>query len=280
MATYGVSNFIVKWMNVLTMVLAFPIVAMGIYLYNASGSQCESFLQKPVIIIGVFMFVMSFLGCVGAANNWSFLLWLYLVVMFFLIIILAGFTIFAFIVTAPGAGRTVAGVSFKEYYLSDYSDWLRKELNNTKNWANVESCMMDVKYCDHLNDLYTTVDAYRNASLSPTESGCCRPPAECGYQQVNATYFTIGTPASSNTDCLRYSNDNRTMCFLCQSCKGGVAEYVKDEWKTVSTVNLVILCILIFLYCIGCCAKANATDDVEFEEIEKQQFEARYQPRY
>ena len=41
--------------------------------------------------------------------------------------------------------------------------------------------------------------------LSPIESSCCRPPSECGYPAVNASYYDLSFhPVSPNHDCKRY----------------------------------------------------------------------------
>eukprot|EP00850_Spirogloea_muscicola_P013069 SM000087S23351 [mRNA] locus=s87:223515:226308:+ [translate_table: standard] len=271
MADYGCSNFLVQWMNFLTMILSLPIIGLGIWLYTRQASDCEAFLQTPVIVIGAFIFVISLVGYVGARNNWTVLLWLYLVVMFVLILALLGFTIFAFIVTNGSAGKTVSGQGTKEYHLGDYSTWLRKRINDTSNWKHIRSCMIDSGYCDHLAKDYPTLAQYEAAKLSPTEVGCCRPPAECGFAAVNATYYEITTTTSTNLDCTRYSNNATLECFDCDSCKAGVANYLNKEWRIVAIVNLCILVVLIMLYMLACCARRNSNinDLSEFQRLEQ-----------
>lgn len=267
---YGMTNGFLKWVNIVTMVLSIPIIAVGIWLVYEKGGECETFLQKPVLVIGIFIFVVSFIGFVGAVCTSGFILWMYLFVMGLLIVLLLAFTLFAFIVAGSGNGTDVANQKFKEYNLKDYSSWLRSELNNTHNWNKIESCFSAAKYCRHLGSDYSTVADYLNAKLSPTESGCCRPPAECGFRQLNATYFTVtAAPASANPDCLRFNNNQTMMCFSCDSCKGGFAQYIKDEWNTVAIVLIIVLVFLIICYIAACFAKNNADRDLTFERMDK-----------
>eukprot|EP00897_Mesotaenium_endlicherianum_P007508 jgi/Mesen1/6786/ME000348S06045 len=250
MEKYGCSNVFLKWMNLFTLILSLPIIGVGAWLYTSKGSECYTFLQKPVLVLGCFMFI-------------------YLFLMGVLIILLLAFTLFAFIVTSTGGGTNVENQRFKEYDLKDYSSWLRSNLNDTGNWKKMKACMSQATYCDHLNYDYPTVPEYLRAKLSPTEAGCCRPPASCAYKQLNATYFTISAPKSANADCVRYSNDPKVECFDCDSCKAGVAQYLKTEWNLVAIVLVVILFLLIILYAFACCAKYNADRDLEFERIDK-----------
>ena len=80
-----VSNNLVGILNFLTFLLSIPIVIAGVWLRKHGASECERFLDKPVIIIGVFLMLVSLAGLVGACCRVSWLLWVYLLVMFLLI---------------------------------------------------------------------------------------------------------------------------------------------------------------------------------------------------
>uniref|UniRef100_A0A0A9D612 Tetraspanin-10 n=1 Tax=Arundo donax TaxID=35708 RepID=A0A0A9D612_ARUDO len=121
------------------------------------------------------------------------------------------------------------------------------------------------------------------------ESGCCRPPAEyaaepftvyskpatahynlkhgyrislifrCGYPALNASYFDLSYhPVSTNVDCKLYKNVRSVRCYDCNSCKAGVAQYMKTEWRVVAIFNVILFVILSFVYFVGCCARRNA----------------------
>lgn len=146
------SNNLVGILNILTFVLSIPILVAGVWLSKQGTSECERFLEKPVIALGVFLMLVSIAGIIGACCRVSWLLWVYLLVMFVLILLLFCFTIFAFVVTNKGAGETVSGKGYKEYKLGDYSNWLQKRVNSDKNWNRIKSCLMDSKVCKSMID--------------------------------------------------------------------------------------------------------------------------------
>lgn len=146
------SNNLIGILNILTFLLSIPIIAGGIWLSRQANTECERFLEKPVIALGVFLMVVSLAGLIGACCRVSWLLWLYLLVMFLLIVLLFCFTIFAFVVTNKGAGEVVSQRGYKEYRLGDYSNWLQKRVNNNENWSKIRSCIQDSNICKSLID--------------------------------------------------------------------------------------------------------------------------------
>ncbi|KAF8380281.1 hypothetical protein HHK36_027763 [Tetracentron sinense] len=164
-----------------------------------------------------------------------------------------------FIITNNGSGHTVAGLRYKEYQLGDYSSWFLKKLNNTRNWKDLKSCLVKSDDCNNLPKRYKTLKQYKMAKLTPIEAGCCRPPSECGYPTVNATYYDLSFhPTSSNNDCKLYKNSRVIKCYNCDSCKAGVAQYMKIEWRVVAIFNVVLFVVLSMVYFVGCCARRNA----------------------
>uniref|UniRef100_A0A0E0RFK0 Uncharacterized protein n=1 Tax=Oryza rufipogon TaxID=4529 RepID=A0A0E0RFK0_ORYRU len=73
--------------------------------------------------------------------------------------------------------------------------------------------------------------------MSPIESGCCKPPSSCGFTYVNGTTWiptpaAAGAPAAAtNVDCSRWSNNQQTLCFQCDSCKAGFLDDIKKAWS-------------------------------------------------
>lgn len=169
------------------------------------------------------------------------------------------FTVLAFIITNTGTGHAVAGSKYKEYRLQDYSSWFVKQLNDTDKWIHLRSCLVKSDDCNSLSKRYKTLKQYKLADLTPIESGCCRPPAECGYPALNASTFDLSYhPVSTNVDCKLYKNDRSLRCYDCNSCKAGVAQYMKTEWRVVAIFNVVLFVILSFVYFVGCCARRHA----------------------
>ncbi|KAL9261937.1 Tetraspanin-8-like protein [Drosera capensis] len=253
------SNNLVGLVNLLTLILSIPILGGGIWLSHRAHTDCEKFLEKPIIAIGVILLLISLAGLIGSCCRANFLLWVYLLVMFLLIVVLFCFTVFAFVVTNKGAGQALSGKGYKEYRLGDYSNWLQKRVTNGKNWNRIRSCLVDGKVCQSLeNENQTTVAEFYAKNLSPIQSGCCKPPTDCGFQYVSPTVWdVVGTTNSIDSDCALWSNNQTELCFGCQSCKAGVLQNIKTDWKKVAIVNIIFLIFLIIVYTVGCCAFRN-----------------------
>lgn len=250
-------------MNFVTLLLSIGILGGGIWLSHRASTDCEKFLEKPIIALGVFMLIVSLAGILGSCCRYSWLLWAYLLVMFLLIVLLFCFTIFAFVVTNKGAGEVVSDRGYKEYKLGDYSNWLQKRVRNNKNWRKIRSCLQDSQVCEKLAKQTAGEEFadYIKKSLSPLQSGCCKPPSECNFTFRNATVWDMpATINSTNPDCTTWKNDEGK-CFDCESCKAGVLDNLKRDWKKVAVVNIIFLIFLIIVYTIGCCAFRNNRED-------------------
>ncbi|CAL1375382.1 unnamed protein product [Linum trigynum] len=255
----GTSNFVIRWVNFLTMVLAIGIVVYGVWM-STHHDSCKKSLTLPILFLGAFIFLISIIGFLGAWKNSSILLWLYLILLCIILVAILVFTVLAFIITNNGSGHSVSGLRYKEYQLHDYSPWFLKQLNNTNHWKRLKSCLVKSDDCNHLSRKYRTLKQYKSAKLSPIEAGCCRPPSECGYPAVNASFYDLSFhPVSSNKDCKLYKNTRGIKCYNCDSCKAGVAQYMKTEWRVVAIFNLILFVVLSAVYFVGCCARRNAS---------------------
>ncbi|KAL6520689.1 Tetraspanin-8 [Orobanche minor] len=251
------SNNLVGFLNIVTLLLSIPIIGGGIWLSKQANTECERFLDKPVIALGVFILVVSIAGLVGSCCRVSWLLWVYLLVMFLLIVLLFCFTIFAFVVTNKGAGEAVSGRGYKEYRLGDYSNWLQNRVND--HWPKVRSCLVDSKICQRLLEAESKpVEDFYKEHLSALQSGCCKPSDDCNFHYVSPTNWTRGpTSSTTNPDCTSWSNDPNMLCYNCGSCKAGLLDNIKSDWKRVAVINIVFLVFLIIVYSVGCCAFRN-----------------------
>ncbi|CAK9860319.1 unnamed protein product [Sphagnum jensenii] len=263
----GCSNVLTGVLNFVTLVLSIPVVGVGIWLAKQHNTVCVRFLQWPIILLGVFILAVSVAGLLGAWCRVSCLLWVYLFVMFVLILLLFVFTIFAFAVTNAGAGQVLSGKGYKEYRLGDYSTWLQRKVNNPSYWETIKSCLSDGKVCNSLDaPQYSTIAQFNAAPLSPVQSGCCKPPSSCGYTFINATNWQETTPpppsaSAKDPDCALWSNAPTELCFNCTSCKAGVLQDLKQDWRKVAIANIIMLVFLIATYSIGCCAFRNNRRD-------------------
>ncbi|XP_039133288.1 LOW QUALITY PROTEIN: tetraspanin-10 [Dioscorea cayenensis subsp. rotundata] len=257
----GTSTFVIRWINFLTMILAIAVICFGVWM-STHHDACRRTLTLPVLGLGALIFVVSLIGFLGALKNVSWLLWIYLIMLCFILVGILVFTVLAFIVTNNGSGHAVTGLRYKEYHLQDYSSWFLRRLNNTRNWRRLKSCLVKLEDCNNLPKRYKTLKAYKSAELSPIEAGCCRPPSECGYPAVNASYYDLSYhPVSSNKDCKTYKNSQNIKCYNCDSCKAGVAQYMKIEWRVVAIFNLILFVILAAVYFVGCCARRNVAQN-------------------
>ncbi|KAJ9706577.1 hypothetical protein PVL29_001851 [Vitis rotundifolia] len=239
----GTSTFVIRWINFLTMLLAVGVIGFGVWM-STHHDGCRKSLTLPVLGLGAFIFLISIIGFMGALKNNSILLWIYLIMLCFILVAILVFTVLA----------------YKEYQLQDYSSWFLKQLNNTRNWKHLKSCLVKSEDCNNLSKKYKTLKQYKIAKLTPIEAGCCRPPSECGYPAVNASYYDLSFhPISSNKDCKLYKNSRAIKCYNCDSCKAGVAQYMKTEWRVVAIFNVVLFVVLSMVYLVGCCARRNAT---------------------
>lgn len=254
----GTSTFVTRWINFLTMVLAIVVIIFGVWM-STRPDACRKSLTIPVLSIGAVIFLISIVGFLGAMKRSSMLLWVYLIMLFFILVGILVFTVLVFIVTNNGSGHSVTGLRYKEYQLQDYSSWFLKELNNSHNWKRLRACLVKTEDCNNLSKRYKTPKQYKLAKLTPIEAGCCRPPSECGYPAVNASYYDLTfQPVSPNHDCKRYKNSRAVKCYDCDSCKAGVAQYMKIEWRVVAIFNVVLFAVLSIIYFVGCCARRNA----------------------
>ncbi|CAN1226919.1 TET3, partial [Linum grandiflorum] len=248
------TNHLIGVLNFLTFLLSIPIIGGGIWLSSkANSTDCLRFLQWPIIVIGVCIMVVSLAGFAGACYRNTMLMWIYLFVMFFVLAALVGFIIFAYSVTDKGAGRPLLNRNYFDYYLQDYSGWLAERVASNSYWIKIGSCVRDSKVCPKMgvdvNGIPETADMFYRRRLSSIQSGCCKPPTECGFAYVRGTVY--------NQDCNMWSNDQQQLCYSCNSCKAGVLASIKKSWRKVSVINIVVLIILVIVYVIGCAAFRN-----------------------
>lgn len=101
------------------------------------------------------------------------------------------------------------------------------------------------------------------------QAGCCNPPLVCGYTFVNPTLWINPTNPNADTDCGTWSQDQTQLCYDCNSCKAGVVADVKQQWRKVAVVSVVVLVALAIVYIIGCCAFRNAQTEDLFKRYEE-----------
>ncbi|ONK69679.1 uncharacterized protein A4U43_C05F25590 [Asparagus officinalis] len=261
-----ISNSCIGCLNLITFLLSLPIFAAAIWLSTHSSSDCDKLMNGRAIAVSAFLLLVSLAGFIGACFRVTWLMWFYLITMFLVILLHVCFIVFDFTVTAKGSsgGETMRGRGYREYHLDDYSRWFRDAMEDEDNWRRTRSCVVDNGVCKKLEESGNeTYSQFFKSHLSPIESGCCKPPAECGLVYQKPTVWTEpkGGFTSHNPDCKTWSNNNTTLCYDCNSCKAGVIANASMYWKISAVVNIVFIAILIVVYAIGCCALKNNRED-------------------
>ncbi|KAL9242688.1 hypothetical protein vseg_016665 [Gypsophila vaccaria] len=166
-------------------------------------------------------------------------------------------------VTARGAGHIAPSRAYLEYRLEDFSGWLRLRVMGPFKWAAIKRCLSDTSVCADLNQTSTSAQTFFSTPLSPIESGCCKPPTECGYTFINPTNWISPIDTAADMDCLAWNNDQSQLCYSCDSCKAGLLASLRKQWRQANIILILTLVALLCVYLVGCCAFRNAkTEDI------------------
>ncbi|CAN1177915.1 Protein TORNADO 2 [Linum perenne] len=249
--------------NFIAMLLSIPIIGAGIWLSMEPDNSCVKLLQWPLIILGIFVLIVAIAGFIGAFWKIPWLLIFYLVAMLILIILLSILVVFVFMVTDKGSGHPVPSRAYLEYSLDGFSGFLKRRVRSPLKWDRIRGCLSSTNMCAELNQSYRMAQDFFNAPITPLQSGCCKPPTECGYTFVNPTYWISPINNAADMDCLQWNNDQTQLCYGCDSCKAGLLANIKAEWRKADIILVITLIALIVVYVIGCCAFRNAkTEDL------------------
>ncbi|XP_031483233.1 protein TORNADO 2 [Nymphaea colorata] len=255
--------------NFVAMLLSVPVIGAGVWLTMEPDNACVKILQWPVIILGILILVVALAGLVGGLWRIHWLLLFYLVAMLVLIALLLAMVLFAYFVTDKGMGHSVPGRVYLEYHLDDYSGWLRRRVEGPLKWERIKFCLSTSTMCAELNQSYHFAQDFFKTYLTPLQSGCCKPPTECGYTFVNPTYWISPISSAANKDCMEWSNEQTQLCYGCDSCKAGLIANLRREWRRADVILLCTLIGLVVVYLAGCCAFRNAKTEELFRRYKQ-----------
>ncbi|KAL6578966.1 Protein TORNADO 2 [Orobanche minor] len=266
----ALSNNVIGLLNTVATVLSIPVIGAGIWLAKQPANSCVKNLQWPVIILGVLILVVSIAGFIGGFWRIRSLLILYFVAMLILIGVLALLVVFIYRVTDIGSGHPVPSRSYLEYKLDDFSGFLRRRVRSSYKWDRIRSCLSTSSMCSELNQRYRMAQDFFDAHIiSPLQSGCCKPPTECGYTFVNPTYWISPINNAADMDCLQWSNEQTQLCYSCDSCKAGLLANLKKDWRTADICLTITLVALIIIYISGCVVFRKAQTEKIFQNYKR-----------
>ncbi|OMO55841.1 Tetraspanin/Peripherin [Corchorus capsularis] len=129
-----------------------------------------------------------------------------------------------------------------------------------KNWPSLKNCLVRGKVCEAMNNSITTnLDDFMMEKTNPIEDGCCRPPRDCGFEFMNATFWKVPKSGlvKNDGDCKLWNNQPDALCFDCNRCKEAFVGDLRKDAKYIGIGLIVEVVIVLFILSIGCCAKKN-----------------------
>ncbi|CDY40809.1 BnaC02g41780D [Brassica napus] len=259
------SNAAVITTNAILALIGLATLCFSVYLFIEGPSQCQRFIQNPLIVTATLIFFISSLGLIAALYDNYIIITLYLFFLFLSILLTLIFSIFIFLVTNSSAGKAFSDKGIGNVKTGDLQNWIGDHFLQGKNWEGIKRCMADSSICrfrprdvdfdaKHLSHV-----KYVKCLFSYIQFGCCRPPVECGFEAKNATWWTV--PATSTAeikeDCKTWSNTQSQLCYSCETCKVGVYKGIRKRWRILLVFNLLLILLVVLLYSWGCCVRKN-----------------------
>lgn len=101
------------------------------------------------------------------------------------------------------------------------------------------------------------------------QSGCCKPPIQCGYKYKNATFWMVpkSGPAAKDTDCTSWSNNQDKLCYNCNSCKAGVVDMSRMIWRIFTVLDTIDIAITVIIFALSCCIRKKILSDKKYTRV-------------
>ncbi|KAJ4833124.1 hypothetical protein Tsubulata_006230 [Turnera subulata] len=229
-------------LSLVTMVLSLPVLASAIWLLYMKDYDCEKLLRLPrlQLEIGIGM-ILLFLISNGA------------------VMLRTRFPIPAFFIVMPALlvllvmGLALVGAyKMENRRLMATPSWFRERVRNDDNWENIKSCIYSTETCDDLASRTAHLRSYDFTlkKLSFIEYGCCRPPAGCEMEYVNATYWRRGSGyvdhIQEGLDCGAWENNHSVLCYNCKGCRDGFVRLMESKWWKLG-VFFILMALLLFI---------------------------------
>jgi hypothetical protein len=173
MAAVSRSHKITACAALMALICGVAVIAAGVWFAAAAqGEECARVAHWHVTIVGGFIFLVALAGFVGGYWNQRALLAFYLFAMAVLIVALAVFVIFGYVVTRGSGAYPLIGRAYHEYRLEGFSMWLRGYVSNDPaRWDGIMSCLADSDTCRKLarQGRFATADQFYQTNLTPLQ---------------------------------------------------------------------------------------------------------------
>ncbi|XP_074369576.1 tetraspanin-15-like [Apium graveolens] len=232
----------------LAFLLSLPIIALIAWLiFMRDGYDCEYLLKMNKLLIGIISALAVLLVLNGVA---LFMITKPLLRMPALILVM----IPVIVVFILGLGL-VGGFKTESRSMPGSPQRLKLNIYDTNRWSTIKSCLYDKSICQILAYRTSMIKSYDYSvkRLSPVQSGCCRPPASCNMEYVNATYWQRreGIEDKSralNSDCDVWTNQETILCYNCNSCKEGYRRTIGKKWIILGSLLISVASLLFIVH--------------------------------
>lgn len=141
------SNAAVITTNAILVLIGLATLCFSVYLFIAGPSECQRFIQNPLIVTATLLFFISSLGLIAALYDNYIIITLYLFFLFLSILLTLIFSIFIFLVTNASAGKAFSDKGIGNVKTGDLQNWIGDHFLQGKNWEGIKRCMADSSVC-------------------------------------------------------------------------------------------------------------------------------------
>lgn len=143
-----ISHVVFITLNVFTSIFGLVCVTGSIYFYIEKGMDCQQVLQAPLLISGLLTFVVSVMGLLASCFRINSLLIVYILLMFFVILLHAAFTLFMVFVANRNTGIVAIKLGFEKQFVHDINRrWLKRYFLSAKRWSGIRDCLAESGVC-------------------------------------------------------------------------------------------------------------------------------------
>ncbi|KAL4302998.1 hypothetical protein GQ457_10G005090 [Hibiscus cannabinus] len=228
-------------LSVVSFVFSLPVLSSVIWLLYMKSYDCESLFKLPKLQIGISIGLI----CVFFICNAALFLRARLQMVGIVLVMVPLTVMFTVGLAFLGAN------SMENRRIPATPLWFEMKIHDDNLWSNIKGCIYKAGICRDLAMTSEKLKSYDFSmkKLSSIESGCCRPPAECPLQYVNATYWEkkARTETDSdlhNPDCDVWKNGHNGLCYDCLACRQGYMKALQSKWLKLG-VFLVCMALLL-----------------------------------